>query len=72
MWGWLMEYKDLIGKTVVLPITGRETSINADDYVDQTFGTGAVKITPAHDPNDFEQGTVMTSNVFRLSTSMAQ
>lgn len=49
-------YKDLIGKTVVLPITGREIPIIADDYVDQTFGTGAVKITPAHDPNDFEVG----------------
>ena len=49
-------YKDLIGKTVVLPLTGREIPIIADDYVDQAFGTGAVKITPAHDPNDFEVG----------------
>ncbi len=49
-------YKDLIGKTVVLPIVGREIPIVADDYVDMEFGSGAVKITPAHDPNDFEIG----------------
>ncbi|KGX88056.1 valine--tRNA ligase [Pontibacillus marinus] len=49
-------YKDLIGKTVVLPIVGREIEIVADDYVDMEFGSGAVKITPAHDPNDFEIG----------------
>ncbi|WLR53281.1 valine--tRNA ligase [Bacillus tianshenii] len=49
-------YKDLIGKTVKLPITGREIPIVADDYVDMEFGSGAVKITPAHDPNDFEIG----------------
>jgi valyl-tRNA synthetase len=49
-------YKDLIGKTVVLPITDREIPIVADDYVDMEFGSGAVKITPAHDPNDFEIG----------------
>ncbi len=49
-------YKDFIGKTVVLPITGREIPIIADDYVDREFGSGAVKITPAHDPNDFEIG----------------
>jgi valyl-tRNA synthetase len=49
-------YKDLIGLHVVLPLTGREIPIIADDYVDQSFGTGAVKITPAHDPNDFEVG----------------
>lgn len=49
-------YKHLIGKTVVLPITGREIPIVADDYVDMEFGSGAVKITPAHDPNDFEIG----------------
>ncbi|OEH91443.1 valine--tRNA ligase [Bacillus solimangrovi] len=49
-------YKDLIGKTVKLPITGREIPIVADDYVDMDFGSGAVKITPAHDPNDFEIG----------------
>lgn len=49
-------YKHLIGKTVKLPITGREIPIVADDYVDMEFGSGAVKITPAHDPNDFEIG----------------
>ncbi|HET6351589.1 MAG TPA: valine--tRNA ligase [Coriobacteriia bacterium] len=49
-------YKDLIGATVVLPLIGREIPIVADDYVDPSFGTGAVKVTPAHDPNDFEIG----------------
>ncbi len=49
-------YKDLIGKTVILPIVGREIPIVGDDYVDMEFGSGAVKITPAHDPNDFEIG----------------
>jgi valyl-tRNA synthetase len=49
-------YKDLIGTHVTLPLTGREIPIIADDYVDVAFGTGAVKITPAHDPNDFEVG----------------
>lgn len=49
-------YKHLIGKTVILPIVGREISIVADEYVDREFGSGAVKITPAHDPNDFELG----------------
>lgn len=49
-------YKDFIGKHVILPLTGREIPIIADEYVDPAFGTGAVKITPAHDPNDFEVG----------------
>lgn len=49
-------YKDLIGQTVILPIIGRELEIVADDYVDMELGSGAVKITPAHDPNDFEIG----------------
>jgi valyl-tRNA synthetase len=49
-------YKHLIGKTVILPIVGREIPIVADEYVDPEFGSGAVKITPAHDPNDFEIG----------------
>ncbi|WP_071460277.1 valine--tRNA ligase [Bacillus massilinigeriensis] len=49
-------YRHLIGKTVILPITGREIPIVGDDYVDMEFGSGAVKITPAHDPNDFEIG----------------
>lgn len=49
-------YKHLIGSRVLLPLTDREIPIIADSYVDPTFGTGAVKITPAHDPNDFEIG----------------
>jgi len=49
-------YKDLIGTRVLLPLTNREIPIIADEYVDPNFGTGAVKITPAHDPNDFEMG----------------
>ncbi|MEK3727939.1 valine--tRNA ligase [Lysinibacillus sp. FSL W8-0953] len=49
-------YQHLIGKTVILPIVGREIPIVADDYVDKEFGTGVVKMTPAHDPNDFEVG----------------
>lgn len=50
------KYKDLIGRTVCMPLTGREIPIIGDDYVDKHFGTGALKITPAHDPNDFEIG----------------
>ncbi|MFG1734844.1 valine--tRNA ligase [Paenibacillus sp. 843] len=49
-------YKDMIGKTLVLPIVGREIPVIADEYVEKDFGSGAVKITPAHDPNDFEMG----------------
>ena len=49
-------YQDLIGKMLVLPLTGREIPVVADSYVDKEFGTGCVKITPAHDPNDFEVG----------------
>ncbi|MGE7931105.1 valine--tRNA ligase [Viridibacillus arvi] len=49
-------YQHLIGKTVTLPIVGREIPIIADEYVEMEFGTGVVKITPAHDPNDFEVG----------------
>jgi len=49
-------YKHLIGKTLILPIIGREIPIIGDEYVDREFGSGAVKITPAHDPNDFEIG----------------
>ena len=49
-------YKDLIGKTLKLPLTDREITVVADEYVDKEFGTGCVKITPAHDPNDFEVG----------------
>ncbi|HEY3317338.1 MAG TPA: valine--tRNA ligase [Coriobacteriia bacterium] len=49
-------YKDVVGATVVLPLLGREIPVVADEYVDPAFGTGAVKVTPAHDPNDFEIG----------------
>ncbi|MDO4850457.1 MAG: valine--tRNA ligase [Actinomycetota bacterium] len=49
-------YQDLVGKTVMLPLVDREIPIIADEYVDSSFGTGMVKITPAHDPNDFEVG----------------
>ena len=49
-------YQDIIGKTLVLPLVGREIPVVADHYVDKEFGTGCVKITPAHDPNDFEVG----------------
>ena len=49
-------YKDLIGKMLKLPLTDREIPVIADEYVDKEFGTGCVKITPAHDPNDFEVG----------------
>ena len=49
-------YKDIVGKTLILPLVGREIPVVADSYVDMEFGTGVVKITPAHDPNDFEVG----------------
>ena len=49
-------YKDLIGKTIALPLTDREIPIVGDEYVDPEFGTGAVKVTPAHDPNDYQIG----------------
>ncbi|MCI6285248.1 valine--tRNA ligase [Selenomonas sp.] len=49
-------YKDLVGKTLILPIVNRRIPLFADEYVDKAFGTGAVKVTPAHDPNDFEMG----------------
>lgn len=49
-------YKDMVGKTLILPLVGREIPVVADEYVERDFGTGVVKITPAHDPNDFEVG----------------
>ena len=49
-------YQDIIGKTLILPLVGREIPVVADTYVEKDFGTGVVKITPAHDPNDFEVG----------------
>ncbi len=50
-------YKSFIGKMIELPLTGRVIPVFADEYVDKEFGTGAVKVTPAHDPNDYEMGT---------------
>src|SRR6185295_19149649 len=49
-------FKDLVGAILQLPLTTREIPVIADDYVEAEFGTGAVKITPAHDPNDYETG----------------
>ncbi len=59
-------YKDLVGKTVTLPIMDREIPIVADDYVEMDFGTGCVKMTPAHDPNDFEVGLRHNLEVIRV------
>ena len=59
-------YKHLIGKTVILPLVDREIPIVGDDYVDLEFGTGAVKMTPAHDPNDFEVGKRHNLEVIRV------
>ncbi len=59
-------YKDLIGKTLILPIVNREIPLIADTYVDMEFGTGAVKITPAHNPNDFEVGLRHNLEVIRV------
>ena len=59
-------YKDIVGKTCILPLVGREMPIVADDYVDMEFGTGCVKMTPAHDPNDFEVGLRHNLEVIRV------
>ena len=59
-------YQDLVGKTVILPIMDREIPIVADEYVEMEFGTGVVKITPAHDPNDFEVGIRHNLPVIRV------
>lgn len=59
-------YKDIVGKTLVLPLQGRHIPIIADQYVDPEFGTGMVKISPAHDPNDFEVGN--RHNLERINT----
>ena len=59
-------YKSLVGKTLVLPLVGREIPVIADEYVDMEFGSGAVKITPAHDPNDFEVGLRHDLEVIRV------
>ena len=65
-------YKDLVGKTVILPIVHREIPIVADDYVEMDFGTGVVKITPAHDPNDFEVGLRHNLPVINVMTDDAK
>ena len=65
-------YKDMVGKTVILPIVHREIPIVADDYVDMEFGTGVVKITPAHDPNDFEVGLRHNLPVINVLTADAK
>lgn len=64
-------YKALVGKTVTLPLVGREIPIVADTYVEQDFGTGVVKITPAHDPNDFEVGLRHNLPVINVMTDDA-
>lgn len=65
-------YKDLVGKTLTLPLVGREIPIVADDYVDVDFGTGVVKITPAHDPNDFQVGQRHNLPVINVMTDDAK
>ncbi len=65
-------YKDMVGKTVILPIVHREIPIVADDYVEMDFGTGVVKITPAHDPNDFEVGLRHNLEVINVMTDDAK
>ena len=65
-------YKDMVGKTLILPIVHREIPVIADDYVDIEFGTGVVKITPAHDPNDFEVGLRHDLEVINVLTPDAK
>ena len=65
-------YKDMVGKTLILPIVHREIPVIADDYVDIEFGTGGVKITPAHDPNDFEVGLRHNLEVINVLTPDAK
>ena len=64
-------YKDLVGKNVVLPLVNKEIPIVADEYVEMDFGTGVVKITPAHDPNDFEVGLRHNLPVINVMTDDA-
>ena len=59
-------YKDIVGKTCILPLVNKEIPIVADEYVDMEFGTGCVKMTPAHDPNDFEVGLRHNLEVIRV------
>ena len=65
-------YKDVIGKTLILPIVHREIPVVADEYVEMDFGTGVVKITPAHDPNDFEVGLRHNLEVINVMTDDAK
>lgn len=65
-------YKDIIGKTVILPLVHREIPVVADDYVGIDFGTGVVKITPAHDPNDFEVGLRHNLPIINVMTDDAK
>ena len=65
-------YKDIVGKTVILPIVHREIPVVADDYVEMDFGTGVVKITPAHDPNDFEVGARHNLPIINVMTDDAK
>ena len=65
-------YKNLIGKNVILPLVNREIPVVADDYVEMDFGTGVVKITPAHDPNDFEVGLRHNLPVINVMTDDAK
>lgn len=65
-------YRDMVGKTVILPLVHREIPIIADDYVEMDFGTGVVKITPAHDPNDFEVGLRHDLPVINVMTDDAK
>ena len=65
-------YKDAVGKTLILPLVGREIPVVADDYVGIDFGTGVVKITPAHDPNDFEVGLRHNLPVLNVMTEDAK
>ncbi|MGM0470979.1 MAG: valine--tRNA ligase [Bacillota bacterium] len=65
-------YQDLVGKQVILPIVEREIPIIADDFVDSDFGTGLVKVTPAHDPNDFEMGERNDLEVIKVIDDQAQ
>ena len=65
-------YKDIVGKTLTLPLVGREIPVVADSYVDMEFGTGVVKITPAHDPNDFEVGKRHNLPVINVLTEDAK
>ena len=59
-------YKDIVGKTVILPLVNKEIPVVADDYAEMDFGTGCVKMTPAHDPNDFEVGLRHNLEVIRV------